>query len=163
MILAAQEVVGQQREQHRGGEGAREAHLQPAQDEEGRQRREREGEQVEEVERDDRIPHDDTDRAHECKLHVVAGEDGKVVELLPARRAELVVLPERALLDRVLDDSRGEGGVARVVEGHAQVGVPDLEHEAGAEQGKGRRERREQRVGARDADTMPRCYGPSER
>ena len=115
------------------------AHPQPAQDEESRQRRQREGQQVEEVEGDDRIAHHDADRPHERKLDVVAGEDGEVVELLPARRAELVVLPERALLDDVLDDSRGEGGVARVVEGHAQVGVPDLEHEAGAEQGERRR------------------------
>ena len=113
MRLVAQQVVGQEREQHRRHERRRARRAEVAHDGERGHRDQREAQQEERVEHDDRVAEHDPEDRHDHVVHDVAERRGEVEVRLAERRAEVGVVPEPAVLEDALDARQVVRGIAR--------------------------------------------------
>ena len=123
MVLGAEEVVREKREQDRAGDRDRGGDRQCAQHEVRAQPDEREREQEEQVHDDRGVLREQAEQLHEQHVQGVAAEARVIEELLPVGSPEVRVVPVPAV-ENAFDVGVVEEPVGRVRVGHVQIAVP---------------------------------------
>jgi hypothetical protein len=127
--LTAQEVIGKERIERGADQRRSPGDPEVAHDQERRQRREREREEKEGVQDRAGLGGRQPEDLEDQKIQVIAREDRIVVELLPERGAEPLVLEVPTALEDALHGQQVQHGVVPVDERRIEICAPELEHD----------------------------------